>query len=473
MKPSPYALAAAAKHRKSIVDTSWTDFLSLNKSGCGRKLRIVRRKQRLGLGWLLLLLLIAGLPSVVFFAWRDQNPSLGNPSPPHSGNNPTDVEAVTPPVPAAATLPENPTAAVVDSPAEKNAAPEMPSTTIEVQQKESAPLEKNEQAAAPPTEPSVKLDWAVIAANPGRWPARTKITAPVDFPISVDGHRAGSTRVPAGTEVKVEKILEKTVEITFAEYSATVSVDETTLSDQLLHSDEPKLPKSTEPSSAPEKPAKTAAPDVKKDAGILSPRKNWQKPPGDDRISLIEFLKVLEHDTTQNGSLEVSEHPEIFRGVTLLMPLEEALTHLGIAKESIRPKSPVPHPGIPLFYRTFACKYSLVGEPDDFFSQVIIITDTDDRVVGIQYVCENPASKMYYPKEEFRTYNFILNRQKASATLKVGCEVTEASADVLMIQSWLYDDRHSKSLEISRWYLPKRIANFLRSVVEVRLGLSE
>ncbi len=99
--------------------------------------------------------------------------------------------------------------------------------------------------------------------------------------------------------------------------------------------------------------------------------------------------------------------------------------------------------------------------------------DADDRVVGLQFVCENPSSKMYYPKEDFRTYNFINNRRKSSTTLKVGCEVTAVSDEVLMVESWLYDERRDKSLEIVRWYLPKRIANFLRHVIEARLDLAE
>ena len=75
-----------------------------------------------------------------------------------------------------------------------------------------------------------------------------------------------------------------------------------------------------------------------------------------------------------------------------MMPVREAMTKLGVGRDLIPTRSAVPHPGIPLYFRTFPCKYSLVGEPEDYFNLVTIVTDADDRVVGIQFVCENPSS---------------------------------------------------------------------------------
>jgi hypothetical protein len=154
--------------------------------------------------------------------------------------------------------------------------------------------------------------------------------------------------------------------------------------------------------------------------------------------------------------------------------LEQVGKELGLSKELVPSKIPMAHPGIPLFFRSFPCKYSLIGDPEDYFNLLYIITDGDDRVVGIQFVCENPrSSKMTLPKVEFLTYNYVLNRRKAATTLKVGCVVTKSSDDVLLIESWLFDVRRDKCLEIVRLYLPKRIADFLRHVTEVRLGLTE
>ena len=299
--------------------------------------------------------------------------------------------------------------------------------------------------------------------------------APADFPISVEGKASGSTRVPAGTSVKVVKIAPDGVEVAYAEYSAKVSLDQTTLSEQLLAAASDPQPASPA-IEAPPKPLQLpqAAATPRNDGSSLVPQQNWLKPPGDDRLNLIELLKVLEHDSQSDASLEVSEHPEIFKGVTLMMPLREALAKLGVAKDLIPSKTPLVHPAIPLFYRSFPHKYSLIGDPEDHFNLLYVITDGDDRVVGIQFVCESPrSSKMQLPKEEFLTYNFVTNRRKAATALKVGSVVTPFSNDVLLIESWLFDERRDKCLEIVRLYLPKRVANFVRHVIEARLELAE
>ena len=346
------------------------------------------------------------------------------------------------------------TAVVVPKPASKNPAAKAASTPV------------------PPEAPHPqKFDWADIAASPERWPSQTRLKAPVDFPISVGGKLSGSIRVPPGTGVKVVKIAKDGAEIVFAEYSAKVAFDQTTLDEQIMDG-EPRLePKTADKSSPPTQGQKPDATPPKNDGASLVPKQNWCKPPGDERANLIELLKVLEHDSRADKSLEVAEHPEIYRGVTLMMPIREALNKLGVGRNLIPSKSAILHPGIPLYFRTFPCKYSLVGETDDYFNLVTIVTDGDDRVVGIQFACENPSSKMYDPKDDFLTYDFIHNRRKSATTLKVGCKVTSASDDVLLIESWLYDKRRDKCLEIVRWYLPKRIGNFLRHVIEARLDL--
>ncbi|MEI8312968.1 MAG: hypothetical protein WCH98_19655, partial [Verrucomicrobiota bacterium] len=328
------------------------------------------------------------------------------------------------------------------------------------------PTGKNPLPPAPP--PPQNIDWAEIATRPARWPAQTRTKSAVDFPITVGGKRSGATRVPAGANVKVVKIMEDGVEIAFAEYSTTVALDQTTLGEQIENP-----PAETQPvPQVPERiaPAPKAPAPPKNDGASIVPQQKWKSPPGDGRSGLIELLKVLKHDSRADDSLEVGEHPEIYRGVTLMMPLRKALEQLGIGTDLIPSRVPVPHPGIPLYFRTFSCKYSLVGEPDDYFNVLNIVTDAEDCVVAIQFVCESPHSKMYFPKEEFQTYNFLLERKKASRALKVGCEVTPFSNDVLLVESWLFDDRHDKCLEIVRWYLPKRVANFLRYVIETRLA---
>ena len=432
----------------------------------------MRRKESLGLGWLLLLLVV-GLPVTVFLAWKEQKP-LSAPSETRNSAAPPDVgtmpeehfqeESAPSQTPAPNTgtpgaepvKPPAETAVAVPGPASKKPAARAVSTPAPSE----APLPQ-------------KLNWADIAASPERWPSQTRLKAPVDFPISVGGKLSGSIRVPPGTSVKVVKIAKDRAEIVFAEYSAKVAFDQTTLDEQIMDGESRLEPKTAGKSAPPTQAPKPGATPPKNDGTSLVPEQNWGKPSGDERSNLIELLKVLEHDSRADKSLEVAEHPEIFRGVTLMMPIREALNKLGVGRNLIPMKSAILHPGIPLCFRTFPCKYSLVGETDDYFNLVTVVTDAADRVVAIQFACENPSSKMFAPQDDFLTYDFIHNRRKSATTLKVGCKVTSASDDVLLIESWLYDKRRDKCLEIVRWYLPKRIGNFLRHVIEARLDLAE
>lgn len=435
----------------------------------------VRRKQRLGLSWLLLLPL-AGLPIAVFLAWKEPVPPPPRPVTREARPTVPDAGEVEAPHPAeevaGSVAPEAvpaPPVAVESAPLSEISAT-VPASLTPAQE---APPTSGNEAPSQPAAPA--MDWAEIASRPGRWPAQTRMKAPVDFPISVDGKRSGSTRVPAGASVKVVRIAADGVEVAYAEYSAKVALDQTTLAEQLSapQSESPPVAQVAEPPPKPAQTQQTVAP-AKKDASLLIPQQNWQKSPGDDRSSLIDLLKVLEHDSQADASLQVTEHPEIFKGVKLMMPIREAMAQLGLSKELIPSKIPMAHPGIPLFYRSFPVKYSLIGDPEDYFNLLYMITDGDDRVVGIQFVCENPRSgKMTLPKVDFQTYNFILNRRKAASTLKVGCVVSDSSDDVLLIESWLFDVKRDKCLEIVRLYLPKRIADFIRHVTEVRLGLTE
>ena len=161
--------------------------------------------------------------------------------------------------------------------------------------------------------------------------------------------------------MKVVKIAKDGAEIVFAEYSAKFAFDQTTLDEQIMDG-EPRLePKTADKSSPPTQGQKPDATPPKNDGASLVPKQNWCKPPGDERANLIELLKVLEHDSRADKSLEVAEHPEIYRGVTLMMPIREALNKLGVGRNLIPSKSAILHPGIPLYFRTFPCKYSLVG----------------------------------------------------------------------------------------------------------------
>lgn len=137
-----------------------------------------------------------------------------------------------------------------------------------------------------------------------------------------------------------------------------------------------------------------------------------------------ELFDLLKGYTEPDDSLNITEFPEIKRGVTLMMPLKEALEKLHI-KQLLPSRQAVAFPGIPFFYRVFT-------NPDkDGFNLVYVITDAADRVVGLQYVCETPRQGIYgrhfgseIPNLFF--YNYINNRKRAVRGAFLCCSQDDA-----------------------------------------------
>jgi hypothetical protein len=203
-----------------------------------RKTCTVRRKQKLGAGWLLLPL-VAGLPIAVFLAWREEKPQMSAPMP-HEALGGDSAPAVVEALPGTNPREESPAQPLpttdagvqgVPPPSDTPAAPaEAVLDSAQAATSPSSMAETSPQSGPPPPQ---KLDWAEIATRPARWPAHTRTKIPVEFPITVGGQRSGSTRVPSGASVRVVKILEDGVEIAFAEYSTKVPFDQTTLAEQM------------------------------------------------------------------------------------------------------------------------------------------------------------------------------------------------------------------------------------------------
>lgn len=442
----------------------------------------MRHKERRGLGWLLLIPVLV-LPVAVYLSWKAPVVSFP-PLEPRKEDTQKEAESTSEasPVAVTKTVPEAVSGPRLEETSSPRAQPsEEP--TAPPSDESLTPKHHMEQPARPaePEAPAQatggqEVDWADIASQPGRWPAQTHLREAVDFPIRIEGKAAGSTRVPIGSGVKVLKIYPDGVEVAYAEYSVKLPFEQTTLGEQLLAEaadSPPNVPAKAEgPSQVASSSQKSAA--TTDDGKSLVPQKNWLKRPGDERTGLIELLKVLEHNSQPDSSLEISSHPEIFKGVTLMMPIREAAEKLGVGRELLPSKISITHPGLPFFFRTFPHKYSPIGAPEDHYNQLNIITDGNDRVVALHYVCENPRSKISGPQDNyFFTYNFITNRRKAASTHKVGSKVVPFNNDVLLITSWLYDERRDKCLELTRLYLPQRIADFLRHVLEAKLELED
>lgn len=158
----------------------------------------------------------------------------------------------------------------------------------------------------------------------------------------------------------------------------------------------------------------------------LPPR--WNSSLGSGIEAMKELLGVLSPFCTPDGSIEIKEFPEIKNGVTLMMPLKEALAKLQIS-QLLPAKQAIAFPGIPFYYRIFT------NPVRDGFNLVYVITDGADRVVALQYVNETPKEdtwlgpgREHVPKN-ILTYNFINSRKRATRTLEVQTAVTSRELD--------------------------------------------
>gem|GEM_PF-3104634 len=435
----------------------------------------MRSKQKVRFWWLLLPL-VAGLPVAVFLAERAGT---------QRSSAPAESEGLAPAVPVPPSdepLADEPEPAAPTPPARSKTAPGEPSAPEIDVPAAREPVVALPVEPLPEPKPAAQPDWTAVSRDRDRWPKQTRLTAAVSFPIVVGGKSSGSMQAPMGTEVAVTKITADLVEIAYADCRTSVPADRTTLGKQILEAGplpaaEPATATPT-PDAAKPAPEEKPAPEPKPtaDDNLLDPQKNYLKHAGAAFNSSTELYKVLAPHTRADPSLEVSAHPEIYGGVTLMMPLREALKKLGLDKEIVPSKSPISHPGIPFYFRPFANKETndllpgLVPGSDDYFNLLYLITDASDRVVGIEFVCETPHGTRV-PNSDFLTYNYVLNRAKIVKTYKVRHEVEHLGDDLLVVETSLID-AHGKCREIVRWYLPTRIGNFINHVIRTRLSRS-
>lgn len=158
----------------------------------------------------------------------------------------------------------------------------------------------------------------------------------------------------------------------------------------------------------------------------LPPR--WNSSLGSGIEAMRELLSVLSPFCNPDGSIEITEFPEIKNGVTLMMSLGEALGKLQI-NQMLPAKQAIAFPGIPFYYRIFTNPAR--GE----FNLVYVITDGADRVVALQYVNETPKENTWlgpgreHVPKNILTYNFINSRKRATRTLEVQTAVTSRELD--------------------------------------------
>lgn len=162
----------------------------------------------------------------------------------------------------------------------------------------------------------------------------------------------------------------------------------------------------------------------------------WNKKLTGGYDSMNELLAVIDNYTSQDDSLAIEEFPKIYEGATLMMPLKEAVTVLGLDRQPVPSKQSISFPGIPFFFRTFT-------NPDKSspFNILYLVTDAADRLVAVQLVNETPyegRNRYISVKDsEQKTYNFVNNRKRAVKTLFIETGVkNEAGGKAMTVKEY-------------------------------------
>lgn len=100
---------------------------------------------------------------------------------------------------------------------------------------------------APPTPPP--LDMAAIGRTPSLWPAQVALTAPASFPIMINGRAVGEVKAPAGTLLRVLRVLPPQVEVEYHQAIKMVPGDSTDLLQRAIAIS--KNPRAATPTPAP------------------------------------------------------------------------------------------------------------------------------------------------------------------------------------------------------------------------------
>ena len=333
----------------------------------------------------------------------------------------------------------------------------------------SAPAPALELAGVSPSLPGNRKEeepnWALLATRSDLWPRTVRLREDTLFIYELPGQTPGSIVIPAGSEVSVANITGDQVQVTRGRLSAVLDAESTNLPELVRDLD---FSKSSAPKSSP--PATpTPAPQLPAPKQRFVLRDGWDRPPqGPEVSSWTELLFVLRPHTVPSARHEVEESPEIYAGVRMLTPIAEALKTWELAWGAVPPPQPSPNPAIPFYLRTFRVPASpahpLFAESGDTVHSATVLTDAEDRVVALELVSELP--KTYRPAlSELTTYRFPLNRRKVLASHKVGLDVSE-SGQVLVIGTWLADERKQQCHEAARLYLPRPLANLLRGNLE-------
>jgi sulfatase modifying factor 1 len=208
----------------------------------------------------------------------------------------------------------------------------------------------------------------------------------------------------------------------------------------------------------------------------MQPQSAYWSKMGDEETYCSELFRLLKDVTTPDPDLIVTRFPEIYSGVHLMDPLKKALKKLGLDDQLCPPASPMVSRGVPFYFRPFKlaekARHEVSVHGGDDFSHLYLLTDGNDMVIGVHFVCLAPESRQE-PNTDFFYFDFPLSKKRSSTITRVRWE-TENTGDMLILKGWhVHIKDRGRCLEFNRWHLPKRVANFIRYVLELKLGIAE
>ena len=200
----------------------------------------------------------------------------------------------------------------------------------------------------------------------------------------------------------------------------------------------------------------------------LFPRWDWPIHEGDR--TLMELNALLSREAQPLANLAPDSSVEIFKGVTYLMPLKQAIEVLNLVKVSSQKRlvvcSGFPHQSF------FAYGFNY---PDRQFKEIYLVTDLAHQIVAIElYAAKGQLDTSVNPR--WQTYDFVNSRSKASSKTEVGHAVHSSGRNTICIDSTFYDPAHGSrgGQCASKLYLPKPVVQLiLYRIQRIRSGASK
>jgi hypothetical protein len=115
-----------------------------------------------------------------------------------------------------------------------------------------------------------------------------------------------------------------------------------------------------------------------------------------------------------------------------------------------------------------------ITDNDKVFNRLILVTDTQNQLVAVQLVNENPKHNItgshYRGDKDYSLYNIVQNKTKAISDARVNYNVYFDKSDLLCIDSECRAPVNSKNgyelIEYDRLYLPRPIVNLVLTCLE-------